>query len=140
MSEYTFRFIANQAAPGIVFTPAVAEELVAPGNLAGWSSASFRLTDANELEALEEDGGHWVGAVHMLSDGIFNMTASYFPTRGSADNIQLVGPIMSGQPESAIAIVGGGGQFAGARGQARCVMAMSDQNTPLYRDELKFRV
>jgi hypothetical protein len=40
---------------------------------------------------------------------------------------------MSAQSESAIAVVGGGGKYAGARGQARCVVAMSDENAPLYR-------
>ncbi len=138
MSQYTLRFLASQAAPGIVFTPAVDPNPMTPGNFAGWSSDSFRSTDEVSLERLEADGGHWVGTVHLLPDGVINMVASYFPVKGSADNIQLSGPIMSQAGESAIAIVGGGGKFAGARGEARCSLRMSDQDTPLYAYELSF--
>jgi hypothetical protein len=140
MSEYTFRFIASQAADGVVFTAAADPNPMSPGNLAGWSSASFALTDSNRLSDLEPDGGHWVGAVHMLPDSIVNMTATYFPIKGKVDNIQLAGPIMTTQPESAIAVVGGGGKFASARGQARCTLALSDQGTPVYRYELTITV
>jgi hypothetical protein len=42
------------------------------------------------------------------------------------------------QRESAVAVVGGGGKFTGARGQARCVVSMSDRDTPIYRYELTF--
>jgi len=138
MSEYTFRFLASQAAPTIVFTAADEANPMAPGNRAGWSSPSFKLSESNALASLVEDGGHWLGTVHMLPDHIFSMSATYFPVKGAVDNIQLSGPIMSRQPESAIAIVGGGGKFAGARGQARCVVAMSDKDTPIYRYELTF--
>jgi hypothetical protein len=141
MSEYKFRFIANQADSGIVFTSAKdSSNPIAPGNLAGWSSPSFKLTDSTILAELEEDGGHWVGSVHMLPEGVVNMSASYFPLKGAPDNIQFAGPIMMAQSESAIAIVGGGGKFAGAKGQARCVVAMSDKETPIYRYELSFTV
>jgi hypothetical protein len=140
MSEYTFRFLVSQAADGVVFTAADSPNPLAPGNLAGWSSASFRLTDSNSLSDLEPDTGHWIGTVQLLPDAVINMIATYFPVKGSLDNVQLVGPIMMGQDESAIAIVGGGGKFAGARGQARCVATMSDKQTPLYRYELKFTV
>lgn len=138
MSEYTFRFLASQAAEGIIFTPPNSDNPVAPGNRASWSSASFKLTDSVALSDLVEDGGHWVGTVHMLPDHVVNMTATYFPVRGQVDNIQFAGPIMVSHEESAIAIVGGGGKFSGARGHARCVVAMSDKGTPLYRYELTF--
>ena len=140
MTEYNFQFIASQADEGIIFTPADAPNPVAPGNRAGWSSPSFKLMDSTRLQDLDADGGHWVGTVSMLPDNIVNMTSSYFPTRGDMDNVQLVGPIMGGQSESAIAIVGGGGKFAGARGEARCVTVMSDKQTPLYRYSLTFLV
>jgi len=141
MSKFTLRFLVSQAAPQIVFTTAAdSTNPMAPGNMAGWSSPSFKLTDDNALDTLVEDGGQWVGTVHMLPDRVFNMTATYFPVKGSVDNIQFAGPIMSGHSESAIAIVGGGGKFAAARGQARCVVAMSDQETPIYRYVLEFEV
>ena len=141
MSNITFRFIANQADKGIIFTPAAdSSNPMAPGNFAGWSSPSCRLTDSHALADLEEDGGHWVGTVQMLPDGVVNMTATYFPVRGAADNIQLAGPLMMGQSESAIAVVGGGGKYARAQGQARCVFAMSDKDTPIYRYEVSFSV
>jgi len=141
MSEYTFRFLVNQADSGVIFTSAkVSSNPFAPGNQASWSSPSFKLSDATALQELEKDGGHWVGTVHMLPDNIFNMNATYFPIRGEADNIQFAGPIVASQSESAIAIVGGGGKYVGARGQARCVVAMSDKETPLYRYEVSFTV
>ena len=138
MSKYTFRFLVSQAARGVVYSAAKGANPVEPGNYAGWSSPSFKLTDSNALGDLVEDGGNWVGTVHMLPDNVYNMTATYFPEAGSIDNIQIAGPIMMGNSESAIAIVGGGGKFAGARGQARCVAAMSDQNTPIYRYVFEF--
>jgi hypothetical protein len=138
MTTHNFRFIASQAAEGTVFTPAVDPNPMTPGNLAGWSSVSFKLTDGNRLDALEEDGGHWAGTVHMLPDNILSLHGTYFPVKGSKDNIQLAGQLMLREPESAIAIVGGGGKFAGARGEARCTLGMSDKETPLYRYELEF--
>jgi hypothetical protein len=139
MSNITFRFIANQADKGIVFTPAAdSSNPMAPGNFAGWSSPSCRLTDSNVLAELAEDGGQWIGSVHMLPEGVVNMTATYFPVRGAVDNIQLAGALMTGQSESAVAVVGGGGKYAGAKGQARCVVAMSDKDTPIYRYEVSF--
>jgi hypothetical protein len=139
MSDYKLQFMADQADAGITFTPAKsAENPFAPGNFASWSSPSLRLTDATKRADLEADGGHWVGTVHMLPGGVFNMTATYFPVKGKPDNVQLVGPIMSDLSESAIAIVGGGGIYTGARGQARCVVAMSDNETPIYRYHLTF--
>jgi hypothetical protein len=77
MSQHTFQFVVNQAHHGIVFTPAAdRDNPMAPGNMAGWSSPSYAMTDSNVVDTLEEDGGHWVGTVHMLPDGIFNMTAT----------------------------------------------------------------
>jgi hypothetical protein len=140
MKQHTFNFIANQAAPGIVFTPAVAPEPMTPGNFAGWSSASFAPNESNLVEALEPDGGHWVGTVHMLGDGVVNMSATYFPVKGEPDNVQLAGPLMTAAPESAVAIVGGGGRFAGARGEARVRIAFSDVGAPLYRYEMQLTV
>jgi len=140
MSEYTFQFVASQAAEGHVFTPANADNPMTPGNRAGWATQSFKLTDSDRLEDLESDGGQWVGTVHMLPNNAVSMTSTYFPTAGEVDNVQLAGPIMMGQPESAIAVVGGGGKFAGARGQARCVIVMSDKQTPMYRYDLTFHV
>lgn len=140
MSEHKIRFIANQAAPGLVFTPAADPDPMAAGNFAGWSSESFKPTDSDRVASLEADGGQWVGTVHMLGDNVVNMTATYFPVKGEPDNIQLAGPLMMARPESAIAIVGGGGRFAGARGVARCAIAMSDVNAPLYRYELQLTV
>lgn len=139
MTAHRLQFIASQAADGVVFTLTDPDNPMAPGNRAGWSSESFALTDSNRLADLQSDGGHWVGTVHMLPDDVVNMTATYFPTRGESDNVQLVGPLMLGQAESAVAIVGGGGKFAGARGQARVVLVMSDQGTPLYRYDLDFQ-
>jgi hypothetical protein len=138
MSDYNLRFLASQAAPGIIFTAADSPNPLAPGNFAGWSHGSFRLGTTDKLDELVEDGGHWVGTVHVLAEDVINMTASYFPVKGSPDNIQLAGPIMMSQGESRIAIVGGGGQFAGARGEATLTVAMSDHGTPLYRYELAF--
>lgn len=141
MSEYNFQFLVNQADNGVIFTPAkVSSNPFAPGNYAGWSSPSYKMSDSDVLADIEQDGGHWIGTVHMLPDNIVNMTATYFPVKGSPDNIQFAGPIMAGQSESAIAIVGGGGKYAGATGQARCVLAMSDKDTPLYRYHLSCRV
>jgi hypothetical protein len=132
--------LASQAAPGIVFSSADAPNPLAPGNFAGWNSASFEMTDSNVLSELKEDGGEWVGTVHIISDAVINMTATFFPVEGEADNIQFAGPLMTKHSESKIAIVGGAGKYAGAWGQARCVVAMSDQNTPIYRYELRFQL
>ena len=90
------------------------------------------------LADLVEDSGRWVGTVHFLAKDVVTMTATYFPVRGEPDNIQLTGPILFGEAESCIAVVGGGGKFTGARGQARCVVGMSDQGSPLYRYQLTF--
>jgi hypothetical protein len=138
MSEYTFRYLISQADDGVVFSAPEGTDPSKPGNLACWSSPSFRLSDSDALADLAEDGGHWVGTVQFLAKDVVNMIATYFPVKGQPDNIQLAGPILFGQQESAIAIVGGGGKFAGARGEARCVVAMSDQKTPLYRYQLRF--
>jgi hypothetical protein len=138
MSEYTFRFLINQADDGVVFAAPEGTDPMKPGNLACWSSPSFKLTDSDALADLAEDGGQWVGTVQFLAKDVVNMVATYFPVKGSVDNLQLAGPIMFDQPESAIAIVGGGGKFAGARGQARCVVGMSDAGAPLYRYHLNF--
>ena len=140
MSHHTLQFTINQAAPGVVFSPTNTPEPVAAGNRAGWSSESYELSDSNRVADLEPDGGHWVGTVNMLPDDIFNISATYFPSKGSIDNIQIVGPIVARHSESALAIVGGGGKYAGARGQARCVVAFSDAGAPLYRYSLEFDV
>jgi hypothetical protein len=139
MSEYKLQFMADQADTGITFTPAKSNENpFAPGNFASWSSPSLRMSDTTKRAELQEDGGHWIGTVHMLPDGVFNMSATYFPVKGQPDNVQFAGPIVSNLPESAIAVVGGGGIYAGARGQARCVVAMSDHDTPIYRYHVTF--
>jgi hypothetical protein len=138
MTDYNLRFLASQAAPGIVFTAADKPNPLAPGNFAGWSSDSFQLGESNALTDLAEDGGQWVGTVHVVAEDVINMTATYFPVRGSEDNVQLAGPIMLRQGSSAIAIVGGAGRFSGARGTASLTVAMSDKDTPIYRYELNF--
>jgi hypothetical protein len=138
MSQYTFRFMINQADEGVVYAQGESENPAAPGNLACWSSPSFKLGDSDAIADLAEDGGHWVGTVQFLAKDVVNMIATYFPVKGAPDNIQLTGPILFEHGESSIAIVGGGGKFAGARGEARCVIGMSDLNVPLYRYTLQF--
>jgi hypothetical protein len=135
MSTYTFRFQISQADDGVIFTPARDPNPLTPGNLAGWSSPAFELNDSNDLADLEPDGGHWVGAVHMLPDNLVNMTATYFPVKGAKDSVQVTG-VLSMASECWLAVTGGTGKFAGARGQAKCVPALSDKHTPIYRYEL----
>ena len=110
------------------------------GNAVWWSMPSFKNNGEHKLGAMEKDGGHWRGQVNILPDGAFNMVATWFPVDGGQDSIQVVGPVLKEKEFSHVSIVGGTGKYAGARGEAKSTVAMSDSNTPIFIYELSFSV
>jgi hypothetical protein len=133
MGEYHLTFVASQIHEQITFRgdPSKFES----GDAAWWSMPSFKNTGERTLSALEKDGGHWRGQVHILPDGSLNMLATWYPVAEGPDPIQFAGPIVMGRP-CHVSIVGGTGKYAGARGEAKATMAMSDKDTPLYIYEI----
>ena len=68
------------------------------------------------------------------------MMATWFPVAGGKDSIQFAGPLLKDQAFSYVAVVGGTGKYAGARGEAKSSGAMSDSNTPIFIYEISISV
>ena len=68
------------------------------------------------------------------------MTATYTPNENAPDSLQFVGIVRKDQPLSHVALVGGTGKYAGARGQAVSSVAMSDRKTPLFTYEITYEL
>ena len=138
MSEQNLSFAASQVEEKITFKgdPSKYEA----GDAAWWSMPSFKNNGEYKLDAMEKDGGHWRGQVNILPDGAFNMMATWFPVADGQDSIQLAGPLLKEKEATYVAIVGGTGKYAGARGEAKSTVAMSDSNTPIFIYEISIFV
>ena len=137
MTEHNFLFIATKSSPTVVLSHPELGDLT-PGNRLVWSMRSMRYTEDIELEALQPDGGLWIGSADVLPGDTFHVAATFFPDRESNDGVQVAGPLFLKKSESMLAVTGGFGKFIGARGEARCVITMSDEDTPLYKYRVSF--
>jgi len=110
------------------------------GDAAWWSMPSFKNNGEHRLDAMEKDGGQWRGQINILPDGAFNMMATWFPVVGGRDSIQFAGPLLKQEAADYVAVVGGTGKYAGARGEAKSTLAMSDRDTPIFIYEISITV
>ena len=134
----TLNFRVHQAEPQIQFRGN--PDALTGSDAIWWSMPSFHVGDETTIDSLERNGGRWRGTVQILPDGAFNMMATYTPDEGAPDSLQFLGIVRKDLPVSHVALVGGTGKYAGARGQAKSGVAMSDRGTPLFTYEISYEI